>query len=153
MSRSYCYRTLQDFLDADPKTILGELTDAESFDINTKTTDAWKGEIALIQETLEGIQGHIHLEYIIPRMGKRVDVLLVIQNIIFLLEFKVGTDHYDAAAINQVIDYALDMQNFHEGSHNQIICPILIATGAEEKTLDLILSKDQIFEPILSNGR
>ena len=153
MSRSYCHRTLQDFLDADPKTILGELTDAESFDINTKTTDAWKGEIALIQETLEGIQGHIHLEYIIPRMGKRVDVLLIIHNIIFLLEFKVGTDHYDAAAINQVIDYALDMQNFHEGSHNQIICPILIATGAEEKTLDLMLSKDQIFEPILSNGQ
>ncbi|MDA9273945.1 DUF2075 domain-containing protein [Gammaproteobacteria bacterium] len=152
MSRSYCHRTLQDFLDADPKTILGELTDSESFDINTKTTDAWKGEIKLIQETLEGIQGHIHLEYIIPRMGKRVDVLLVIQNIIFLLEFKVGTDHYDASAINQVIDYALDMQNFHEGSHNQIICPILIATGAEEKTLDLILSNDQIFEPILSNG-
>ena len=153
MSRSYCHRTLQDFLDADPKTILGELTDAESFDINTKTTDAWNGEIALIQETLEGIQGHIHLEYIIPRMGKRVDVLLIIHNIIFLLEFKVGTDHYDAAAINQVIDYALDMQNFHEGSHNQIICPILIATGAEEKTLDLMLSKDQIFEPILSNGQ
>ena len=50
MSRSYCHRTLQDFLDADPKKILGELTDAESFDINTKTTDAWKGEIALIQE-------------------------------------------------------------------------------------------------------
>jgi len=152
MSRSYSSRTLQAFLQLDPLTILGELTDAESFDINTRTTDAWKGEIALIQETLEGVDGHIHLEYIIPRMGKRVDVLLVIQNVIFLIEFKVGTDTYQASAVNQVIDYALDMQNFHEGSHDQIICPILIATEAEEVSIDLILSNDQIFEPILSNG-
>ena len=152
MSRSYSSKTLQAFLQSDPLTILGELTDAESFDINTRTTDAWKGEIALIQETLEGVDGHIHLEYIIPRMGKRVDVLLVIQNVIFLIEFKVGTDTYQASAVNQVIDYALDMQNFHEGSHDQIICPILIATEAEEVSIDLILSNDQIFEPILSNG-
>ena len=152
MSRSYSSSTLQTFLQSDPLTILGELTDAESFDINTRTTDAWKGEIALIQETLEGVDGHIHLEYIIPRMGKRVDVLLVIQNVIFLIEFKVGTDTYQASAVNQVIDYALDMQNFHEGSHDQIICPILIATEAEEVSIDLILSNDQIFEPILSNG-
>ena len=152
MSRSYSYRTLQAFHETDPQIILGELTDAESFDINTRTTAAWKGEIALIQETLDGVDGHIHLEYIIPRMGKRVDVLLIIQNIIFLLEFKVGTDTYDAAAVNQLIDYALDMQNFHEGSHDQIICPILIATEAEEVSIDLILSNDQIFEPILSNG-
>jgi DUF2075 family protein len=153
MSRSYSSNTLHAFLQSNPRTILGELTDAESFEINTRTTDAWKGEIALIQDTLKGVDGHIHLEYIIPRMGKRVDVLLIIQNVIFLLEFKVGTDTYDASAVNQVVDYALDMQNFHEGSHHQIICPILIATGAEEKSIDLVLSKDQIFETILSNGQ
>ncbi|MDC1161231.1 DUF2075 domain-containing protein [Gammaproteobacteria bacterium] len=153
MSRSYSSNTLHAFLQSNPRTILGELTDAESFEINTRTTDAWKGEIALIQDTLKGVDGHIHLEYIIPRMGKRVDVLLIIQNVIFLLEFKVGTDTYDASAVNQVVDYTLDMQNFHEGSHHQIICPILIATGAEEKSIDLVLSKDQIFETILSNGQ
>jgi len=153
MSRSYSYRTLQAFLETDHQTILGELADAEIFDINTKTTAAWKGEIILIQETLEGVDGHIHLEYIIPRMGKRVDVLLIVQNVIFLIEFKVGTDTYDAAAVSQVIDYALDMQNFHEGSHDQIICPILIASGAKEKSINLVLPKDQIFEPILSNGK
>lgn len=153
MSRSYSSNTLHAFLQLNPRTILGELTDAESFEINTRTTDAWKGEIALIQDTLKGVDGHIHLEYIIPRMGKRVDVLLIIQNVIFLLEFKVGTDTYDASAVNQVVDYTLDMQNFHEGSHHQIICPILIATGAEEKSIDLVLSKDQIFETILSNGQ
>ena len=153
MSRSYSSNTLHAFLQSNPRTILGELTDAESFEINTRTIDAWKGEIALIQDTLKGVDGHIHLEYIIPRMGKRVDVLLIIQNVIFLLEFKVGTDTYDASAVNQVVDYTLDMQNFHEGSHHQIICPILIATGAEEKSIDLVLSKDQIFETILSNGQ
>ena len=61
MSRSYSYRTLQAFHETDPQIILGELTDAESFDINTRTTAAWKGEIALIQETLDGVDGHIHL--------------------------------------------------------------------------------------------
>jgi len=153
MSRSYVHKTLQDFILTDNQAILGELTEAESFDINTRTTAAWKGEIDLIKETLEGLDGHIHLEYVIPRMGKRVDVLLVIQNIIFLVEFKVGTGNYDAAAVNQLIDYTLDLQNFHEGSHDQILCPILIATQAEERSVDTILSEDKIFEPILSNGQ
>ena len=145
MSRSYVHKTLQDFILTDNQAILGELTEAESFDINNRTTAAWKGEIDLIKETLEGLDGHIHLEYVIPRMGKRVDVLLVIQNIIFLVEFKVGTGNYDAAAVNQLIDYTLDLQNFHEGSHDQILCPILIATQAEERSVDTILSEDKIF--------
>ena len=71
------------------------------------------------------------LNFIIPRVGKRADVILIIKNVIFILEYKAGSDNFDASAINQVTDYALDLKNFHEGSHNQIICPVLIATNAD----------------------
>ena len=108
---------------------------------------------SLIESSLIDIDGHIHFEYVIPRMGKRVDVLLVIENIIFIIEFKVGSDTYDASSITQLVDYTLDLKNFHEGSHNQIICPILIATEAQETNFTIIMEEDDILEPILSNGK
>ena len=153
MSRSYLASPIKDFIVSDENAILGKLTSSENiFDITPKTTYAWQGEISVIKNSLVGVDGHIHFEYVIPRMGKRVDVLLVIQNVIFVVEFKVGSDAYDASSITQLVDYTLDLKNFHEGSHDQIICPILIATEAHEAQFDMAISEDAIFEPILSNG-
>ena len=153
MSRSYLASSIKDFIVSDENAILGKLTSSENiFDITPKTTYAWQGEISVIKNSLAGVDGHIHFEYVIPRMGKRVDVLLVIQNVIFVVEFKVGSDAYDASSITQLVDYTLDLKNFHEGSHDQIICPILIATEAHEAQFDMAISEDAIFEPILSNG-
>lgn len=67
-------------------------------------------------------------------MGKRVDNILIINNLIFVIEFKVGEKSYSNYAQNQAIDYCLDLQNFHEGSHNKTIIPILIATNAPNTT-------------------
>ena len=66
-------------------------------------------------------------------MGKRVDNILIINNLICVIEFKVGDRNYSNYAQNQTIDYCLDLQNFHEGSHNKTIIPILIATNAPSK--------------------
>ena len=132
MNRSYFSSTIENFISTHENEILGTLTSSENiFSITPKTTYAWQEEIAFMQNSLVGIDGHIHFEYVIPRMGKRVDVLLVIQNIIFIIEFKVGSDNYDVSSITQLVDYTLDLKNFHEGSHNQIICPILISTEAQ----------------------
>lgn len=153
MSRSYFSSKIEDFISKSENEILGVLTSSENiFSVTPKTTYAWLGEITVIKNSLEEIRGHIHFEYVIPRMGKRVDVLLVIKNVIFIVEFKVGSDAYDAGSITQLVDYTLDLKNFHEGSHDLIICPILIATEAHEVNISLSLEEDNIFEPILSNG-
>ena len=154
MNKSYFSSPINQFIYKDENEVLGKLTSSENlFDITPKTTYAWLTEIKLMKGSLSNTSGHIHFEFVIPRMGKRADVLLVIQNVIFIIEFKVGADTYDAAAITQLEDYTLDLKNFHEGSHDQIICPILIADQADEASYNINIIQDNIFEPIKSNGQ
>src|SRR5207302_2799245 len=85
----------------------------------------------------------------IPRMGRRIDTVLLISGVIFVLEFKVGDTTFDRAALDQVWDYALDLKNFHEASHAAPIVPILLATGAgASTTLELRADADQVYRPI-----
>jgi len=85
--------------------------------------------------------------------GKRIDVVLIIQNVLFLLEFKVGEKEFHSHAIDQVWDYALDLKNFHKTSHDLIIAPILIATKAKNEISNIIATshKDNVLNPIKSN--
>lgn len=85
-------------------------------------------QIRILKEVLPPFKGSIFFEYSIPRMGRRIDVVLLIGSTIFVLEFKVGEKEFTSNAIDQTWDYALDLKNFHETSHDQYIAPILIAT-------------------------
>lgn len=154
MIKSYYESTIKDFISTDDNKVLGALASSENtFDITPKTTIAWQGEISVIKNSMLGVDGFIHFEFVIPRMGKRVDVLLVICNVIFVVEFKVNADKYDASSVTQLVDYSLDLKNFHEGSHDKIICPVLVCTQAKNTNLNQIISKDLIFSPILTNGK
>jgi hypothetical protein len=84
-------------------------------------------------------------------MGKRVDAILIFQGIVFVIEFKMGTKHYDAGAIDQVTDYTLDLKNFHAGSHARRLVPILVATKANHVRLGLEWSLDGVAKPLLLN--
>lgn len=86
-------------------------------------------------------------------MGKRVDCIVIIGDIIFIIEFKVGEHKYLHHQIEQVWDYALDLKNFHKPSHLAILVPILISTEAERSFLEIITTyhNDNIFLPIRSN--
>ena len=66
-------------------------------------------------------------------MGKRIDGVMLVGPVIFVLEFKVGESTFSSAALDQVCDYALDLRNFHESSFNHFIAPILIATEATSR--------------------
>ncbi len=85
-------------------------------------------------------------------MGRRVDVILVIGSVVFALEFKVGETAYDRAAIEQVWDYALDLKNFHEASHNVTIAPILVATEAKAVVGKFEADADNVYRPVLTNA-
>ena len=87
-------------------------------------------------------------------MGKRIDVLLIIKSIIFVLEYKVGEKEYHSYAIDQVWDYALDLKNFHETSHDKIIIPILVSTHAKSADISVCTTAitDNLLKPTKSNN-
>ncbi len=154
MNRAYYQNNIENFVDSSQSEILGILADNNEFATEQTQKDSWKYQIEFLQNILSGISGSIYFEYAIPRMGKRIDVLLIIKSIIFVVEFKVGEKDYPSHAIDQVWDYSLDLKNFHETSHDKLIIPILVATNA--KTSDIVLSsskkEDNLFDPIRSNS-
>jgi hypothetical protein len=139
-----------EFLGANAEEIVGQLTLNSSFDIDRSQAAAWLAEIEFLQSKLSDLVGSIFFEFNIPRMGRRIDVVLVIGPVIFALEFKVGEKTFDRSAIDQVWDYGLDLKNFHEASHDASIVPILIATEATEcPPFELQADADQLYRPIV----
>ena len=132
MKRAFFATSIDEFLILEPRQILGNLTQNNDFDLVQTQRDAWIDEIRILKSALSGYRGHIYFEYAIPRMGKRIDVVLLIGPVVFVLEFKVGDREFQNYALDQVFDYALDLKNFHETSHDVLIAPLLIATNAAE---------------------
>ena len=155
MKRSYYADEISRFLKEDPDRILGLLVQSNEFALESNQKDAWNYQIANLQENLRFIEGKIYFEYAIPRMGKRVDVVLLIQSVVFVLEYKVGETHYPSHALDQVTDYALDLKNFHETSHDQYIVPMLIASNGAEivEEIPIKIYKDKLLCPLCSNGK
>jgi len=153
MRREYYSNSIANFLTSDTDEILGQLTRNSDFDLGQNQRDAWIEEINILRRTLASYNGSIYFEYSIPRMGKRIDVVLIIKSVIFILEFKVGDKDFSLTAIDQVWDYALDLKNFHSSSHNHFIAPILIATKAKNVTPVILLTpeSDRVIFPVKAN--
>src|SRR5215211_841379 len=96
--------------------------------------NAWLEQINILKYVLLNRSGRIYFEYAIPRMGKRIDAVLLIGSVIFVLEFKVGESHFTSAALDQVTDYCLDLKNFHQSSYDVFIAPVLVATSSRHIT-------------------
>lgn len=157
MSRCLYNSPFQAFLESDPKSILGGLGINYHGDILTTTNEAWAGEIAVMQEVLKPWKdesGQIIFEYDIPRLGKRVDVVLLLRGLIFCLEFKVGQKDALQADVEQVLDYALDLKNFHLLSQNRTIVPILVPTNYKSSSTDFQASvyDDSIYNPLITGA-
>lgn len=154
MERWFYSAQIKDFITAPTQEIWGILAKNNDFSLEINQKEAWSQEIKILKENLKDIAGQIFFEYSIPRMGRRIDVILLIKNVIFILEFKVGEKEFLASAIDQVWDYALDLSNFHGASHNNLIAPILIATKANNPYFTASIKKNDrnIFSPIKTNG-
>jgi hypothetical protein len=152
MRRSFYSDTISDFQLRSSEEILGKLAQANDFTLEQTQRDAWLEEIRILKSVLHPHQGSIYFEYSIPRMGKRIDVVLIIGSVVFVLEFKVGEKEFHSYAIDQVWDYALDLKNFHETSHDSYLAPVLIATNAKvSKTIISITHNDKLLTPIKCN--
>lgn len=130
--RSYYSAPIATFLGRSDSDIVAALTLGSSFAIEPTQRDAWVEQIEIMRSALEpyGNQGLIAFEFAVPRVGRRIDVLVVLRHIIAVIEFKVGESRFTADATDQVWDYALDLKNFHSTSHDKPIVPILVATRA-----------------------
>lgn len=151
MKNYYYTEEVKLFLKEDNSYILGELAKKNTFDLGDKQKKAWIEQINILKKALDKIEGNIAFEYIIPRIGKRIDNVLIYNGIIYLLEFKVGSESYELHDIEQVYDYALDLKNFHEASRYLMIVPMLISTKASPKENIIKIYDDGVLEPILCN--
>ena len=152
MSRAYYSATLDKFLEDSDDMVLGELTRKHQFTLEDLQRNAWISQIHILKNSLTDLPGcYLAFEYAIPRMGKRVDVVLLYQGIIFALEFKVGAKSFTNSAIEQSLDYAVDLKNFHKQSHSRAIVPMVVATEAVDVDPEIETYPDRVFLPIKSN--
>lgn len=152
MSRAYYFKSIRAFLADSDNHILGELASKHEFKLEEQQRNAWLAQIQYAKRWLSEIDGHIAFEYCIPRMGKRIDCVVICGAAIFAIEFKVGAITFERHAIDQVMDYALDLKNFHEQSHHRTLVPILICTEAEDAQVQYCPYEDQVTKPICTNG-
>ena len=147
-----CFAT---FSAANENSIFGVLCDNYHGDALTTTREAWRSEILILKQVLAPYRdenGQIVFEYDIPRLGKRVDAVLLLRGIVFCLEFKVGESRILEADVDQVLDYALDLKNFHKFSADRIIVPILIATNFRVSSTEIQMSvyDDKVVNPLVT---
>jgi hypothetical protein len=110
--------------------ILGRLMSASPFEIDLAQREAWMAEIEILKPALKDFAGHVYLEFDVPRLGSRIDAVLISGPAIIPIEFKVGQSTYERADHDQAWDYGLDLKNFHRASHEAPIFPLLVATRA-----------------------
>ena len=147
MKRAYYSNSIKEFLKQDEITIFGEIVSNDQFSAQDLQKNTWKREIEILKREFSYFEsGYILFEYTIPRIGNRIDNVFIYKGIIFLLEFKVGEKTYPNYAIEQVTDYALDLNSFHKESHNKLLVPILVSTEAAEEWQEIKEIRKNILE-------
>lgn len=153
MRQAYYKNSIVDFLADSPDTILGRLARINEFDLELNQREAWLKEIEILKEALRSdplfSSGSVLLEYTIPRLCGRIDAVLLLNGVVFVIEFKVGEKTYTNEAIKQVIEYCLDLKYFHKASEHLELVPILCCTKAEENAeSDYLDYFETIYKPI-----
>lgn len=146
------------FIETDVYSILGRIHNSFHGNVLTTTDEAWKNEITLLQQVLlpwKNEEAEIIFEYDIPRLGKRIDVVLLLRKVIFCLEFKVGQQDALQTDVEQVMDYALDLKNFHRYSSDKTIVPILVPTkrNSSSNIFQPSIYHDSVFNPLISGEK
>lgn len=156
-SKRYLYSdTIDNFLQKNTDTIVGEITLSATQDINKETSNSWQQEVEILKDVLAPYaqKGSVYFEYNIPRMGRRADVIVLIDGIVFVLEFKTSEQRFTREALIQVWDYAIDLKNFQEGSRDRILIPIVVAPKEKNRNCHIKLEpfEDNVYQPLVSNN-
>lgn len=130
---AYYGASVAEFLATPPEAVIGVLAMADlQGALEAEQRQAWEEEIDILRAALAGFEGMVFLEFDVPRLGSRIDAAIVSGPAVVVVEFKCGERRFTVDAYNQVWDYALDLKNFHQASHNARIFPILVATSGTD---------------------
>ncbi|MEZ6036513.1 MAG: DUF2075 domain-containing protein [Planctomycetota bacterium] len=141
---AWYYAEIGRFRAASTHAVLGALAHASPGDVTEAQRSAWEVQIEMLRSALEGVPGHLFLEFDVPRLGSRIDAVVISGAAVVPLEFKVGETAFRRADYEQAWDYALDLRNFHRGSHEAKLFPVLVATEAR--------SSEPAWQPAHSDG-
>lgn len=129
-SSAYYSAPIDQFLRTESHQILGALTAAHLGNLEVNQREAWEEELAVLPGALQSVSGTIFLEFDVPRLGSRIDAVVIAGPAVIPIEFKCGEEKFRLAHFNQAWDYALDLKNFHAASNDAQVWPILVATNA-----------------------
>ena len=154
-NNSYYQNSIKDFVTDNPLNILQQLAWGGTTEGYQK--DAWEEEISILQQQLNSFKEEsnswIIFEYTVPRFNKRIDVVVHINGVIFVLEFKAGKAVFVQKDIDQVMDYTLDLKYFHQQTTDRTVVPILVSTKTSTKAHKTSLCiADGIYHHILIDG-
>jgi hypothetical protein len=141
------------FLAASDEQVYAPLASPHGYTLRPEQLAAWRQQLPVLRSSLRGLGGWLHLEFDIPRLGRRVDAVLVTTTAVIPIEFKVGAKKFEQIDYEQAWDYGLDLKNFHAPSHAAPIFPILCATEAGEPDTRWRLSHpDGVRPPFRTNS-
>ena len=133
MKRAYVSIDTQSLPKVSDAELLGQLATGLPFALEPAQRSAWDYQIAHLRQLAQELpDAHFFMEFLIPRMGRRADLIVVVEGLVFVIEYKVGARSFDRSSLDQVYGYGLDLKHFHETSHGASVIQILVATHAEE---------------------
>jgi len=153
LAPAYFEARIEDFLRMSDAEVLGQMTGHSLYSLTTEAIGAWRAQLPIIRAATPHIDGWLFFEFDVPRLGRRIDCVMIVGPGIVPIEFKVGARKYLPDDFNQAWDYALDLKNFHKASHSAPIFPILLCT--EASTTDTGWSTphaDGVYPPVRCNG-
>ncbi len=130
--------------------IVGRLAKKLPFALLPTQTAAWEYQVKHLRVLANDLpEAHFFLEFLIPRMGRRADLIVLYRGIVFVVEYKIGARQFDQSSLDQVYGYGLDLKHFHENSHNRPVVPILVATAAGTANLQAVKwDADKLSRPL-----
>lgn len=145
---------ISNFLKADNETVIGHLAmGVTNHQLLMQQRTSWNHQISYLKEAVQHLptDWSLILEYPIPRRSKRIDIILLARDLIFVIEFKDKETKYSPDAISQVEDYSLDLRDFHKQSASKVLIPIVWASEAKEQTNHLYDNGDFVKPTFFAN--
>ena len=89
--RSWFSDTIENFRVTSSDQLLAKLVTCSTFPVLQTQRDAWLMEFSLLRDALAGRRGKVYLEFEVPRIGHRIDAVVLLNGIIVSIEFKIDS--------------------------------------------------------------
>lgn len=132
---------IKNFIDISKDQWIGKMIDNFKLIFNgelpsIEQVTAWEDCFIKLQKELKklsSLEGHIIFEYLLPMEGgRRPDVILLLEDKVVILEFKMKS-YYSHSDLDQLKGYYRDITSYHKESNELIVIPFLITTMIENR--------------------